>query len=71
MFLWVDVIVNMFSYRFFPSQLRKAEVAAEVAEASNYPDIRLMTVEQVQSNTPMSDLSGLLQPWTAANVPGK
>ncbi|XP_078688520.1 sialate O-acetylesterase-like isoform X2 [Branchiostoma floridae x Branchiostoma belcheri] len=38
-----------------------------IAEAANFPDIRLFTVERMQSDKPLYDLDKILQPWAVAS----
>ena len=51
--------------------MRPADLAAELADAKNYPDVRVMSVNLNQSDTPLPDLDMLMQPWTAASEQGK
>ncbi|XP_066288580.1 sialate O-acetylesterase-like isoform X1 [Branchiostoma lanceolatum] len=39
----------------------------EIAEAANFPDIRLFTVQRMQSDEPLDDLDKILQPWAVAS----
>ncbi|BFZ25021.1 hypothetical protein BsWGS_28060 [Bradybaena similaris] len=49
---------------FTVKMMAPADAAKELADAHNYPLMRLMTVELQQSTTPLYDLVKVRQPWT-------
>ena len=44
-----------------------ANASQELLAADNYPNIRLFTVDQVASTTPLVDVQKVKQPWSVAN----
>lgn len=41
--------------------------SAEIADAANYPDIRLMNVALNESTVELQDFSDLMLPWSSAS----
>ncbi len=59
---------NLFNIVTLLSNAGVPNVTAELAEANNYPNIRVFTVGQGnQSNTPFTQLASIEQPWAVAS----
>ena len=42
-----------------------------IEEANSYPEIRLLTANQIESSTPLYELKEIEQPWSVASASKK